>query len=117
MRMRVARFSGIIVAAVVALGGTRTAGAQQTVKLGAGDKLTIGGFINATLHNNPRLVDGFGQGQKAKWASGSTLLPDRCWASGPPGLPSRPISSARSTAPHRSAMNSHNCERGSPTST
>src|SRR6266566_3429332 len=52
MRMRVARFSGIIVAAVLTLGSTRTAGAQQTVKLGAGDTLTISGFINATMHNN-----------------------------------------------------------------
>jgi len=69
MRMRVARFSGIIVAAVVALGSTRTAGAQQTVKLGAGDTLTIGGFINATLHNNRGLFDGFGQGQNAEWAA------------------------------------------------
>jgi hypothetical protein len=68
MRM-LARFSGIIVAAVVTLGYVQTAGAQQTVKLGAGDTLTIGGFINATLFNNRGLFDGFGQGQNAEWAA------------------------------------------------
>src|SRR6266436_9883310 len=69
MRMRVAPFSRIIVAALLTLGGVRTAAAQQTVKLGAGDTLTISGFINATLHNNRGLFDGFGQGQNAEWAA------------------------------------------------
>jgi len=68
MRMRVAWFSGIIVTAVLTLGGVRSVGAQQTVKLGAGDTLTISGFINATMHNNRGLFD-FGQGQNAEWAS------------------------------------------------
>jgi hypothetical protein len=68
MRIRLARFPAIIVTAFVTLGSVRTAGAQQTVKLGSGDTLTIGGFINATLHNNRGSFD-FGQGQNAEWAS------------------------------------------------
>jgi hypothetical protein len=75
MRMRVARFSGIIVATVVTLGYVQTAGAQQTVKLGAGDTLTISGFINATLFNNRGLFDGFGQGQNAEWAAAPAVQP------------------------------------------
>src|SRR6266536_3104065 len=81
MRMRVARFSGIIVAAVVTLGSTRTAGAQQTVKLGAGDTLTIGGFINATLFTNNGFFT-FGNGQNAEYANAAQPATDKSYMDG-----------------------------------
>ena len=68
MRRRIAWFAGVVVALVALLGGPSAVCAQQSVKLGAGDTLTISGFINATMHNNRGLFD-FGQGQNAEWAS------------------------------------------------
>ena len=67
MRARLTWFSGLVVAGILLL-GARPAVAQQSVKLGAGDTLTISGFINATLYNNRGYFD-FGQGQNAEWAS------------------------------------------------
>ena len=67
MRARLTWFSGLVVAGILLL-GARPAVAQQSVKLGAGDTLTISGFINATLFSNRGLFD-FGQGQNAEWAS------------------------------------------------
>ena len=68
MRRRIAWFAGVVVALVALLGGPSAVCAQQSVKLGPGDTLTISGFINATMHNNRGLFD-FGQGQNAEWAS------------------------------------------------
>ncbi len=69
MRRRIAWFAGVVVALVAFLGGPSAVRAQQSVKLGAGDTLTISGFINATMFNNRGLFDGFGQGQNAEWAA------------------------------------------------
>ncbi len=81
MRMRVARFPAIIVAAVVTLGSVRTAGAQQTVKLGAGDTLTISGFINATLFTNTGFFT-FGNGQNAEYANAVQPATDKNFMDG-----------------------------------
>src|SRR5713101_8349360 len=69
MRKRIALFSVVAVALAAFLGGPSAVCAQQSVKLGAGDTLTISGFINATMFNNRGLFDGFGQGQNAEWAA------------------------------------------------
>jgi len=66
MSRRIAGFTAV--ALVAFLGGPSAASAQQSVKLGAGDTLTISGFINATMFSNRGLFD-FGQGQNAEWAS------------------------------------------------
>ena len=68
MRRRIASFTVVAVALAAFLAGPSAVCAQQSVKLGAGDTLTISGFINATLFNNRGLFD-FGQGQNAEWAS------------------------------------------------
>jgi len=68
MSRRIAWFTAVAVALAAFLGGPSAASAQQSVKLGAGDTLTISGFINATLFNNRGYFD-FGQGQNAEWAS------------------------------------------------
>ncbi len=68
MRRRIALFAVVAVALAAFLGGPSAVCAQQSVKLGAGDTLTISGFINATMFNNRGLFD-FGQGQNAEWAS------------------------------------------------
>jgi hypothetical protein len=69
MRTRTASFSGLAVAAVLILAGARPAAAQQVVKLGEGETLTISGFINGTLFNNIGLFSSFGQGQNAEIAA------------------------------------------------
>src|SRR5919201_2121087 len=81
MRMRQAGFTGIIVATVMTLGGVKTAGAQQTVKLGAGDTLTISGFINATLFMNNGFFT-FGNGQNAEFANAAQPATDKNYADG-----------------------------------
>src|SRR5712664_4858395 len=68
MRKRIVLFAVVAVALAAFLGGPSAVCAQQSVKLGAGDTLTISGFINATMFNNRGLFD-FGQGQNAEWAS------------------------------------------------
>src|SRR5207247_7622857 len=68
MRRRIAWFAVDAVALAAFLGGPSAVCAQQSVKLGAGDTLTISGFINATMFNNRGLFD-FGEGQNAEWAS------------------------------------------------
>jgi len=45
------------------LGGAQAATAQQVVKLGEGETLTISGFIDATLFNSRGLFGGLGAGQ------------------------------------------------------
>src|SRR2546428_3369791 len=68
MRRRIAWFAVVAVALAAFLGGPSAVCAQQSVKLGAGDTLTISGFINATMFNDRGLFD-FSQGQNAEWAS------------------------------------------------
>ncbi len=80
MSRRIAWFTAVVVA--VSLGGPPVAFAQQSVKLGAGDTLTISGFINATLFNDRGLFDGFGQGQNAEWAAVAQLPIDQGFVDG-----------------------------------
>jgi hypothetical protein len=57
------------VAAVLVLGNARPASAQQVVKLGEGETLTISGFVNGTLFNDVGFFSSFGQGQNAEIAA------------------------------------------------
>src|SRR5437588_300557 len=57
------------VAAVLVLGSARAASAQQVVKLGEVETLTISGFINGTLFNDIGFFSSFGQGQNAEIAA------------------------------------------------
>ena len=75
MTRRMASFSGPAVAAVVILAGARPSPAQQVVKLGEGETLTISGFINATLFTDRGLFGSFGQGQNAEWAASPANQP------------------------------------------
>jgi hypothetical protein len=56
-------------AAVLVLGNARPAAAQQVVKLGEGETLTISGFISATLFSDRGLFASFGQGQNAEFSA------------------------------------------------
>jgi len=70
MSRRIAWFTAVAVALAALFRGPSAASAQQSVKLGAGDTLTISGFINATLFNDRGIfTGGFGQGQNAEWAA------------------------------------------------
>src|SRR5438309_1288946 len=69
MRKPLAALSTFAVAAVFMLGGAVAAQAQQVVKLGEGETLTISGFINGTLFNDVGLFSSFGQGQNAEIAA------------------------------------------------
>ena len=70
MRTRLLSFSGLAVAVVLMLvGNTHRAAAQQVVKLGEGETLTISGFINGTLFNDVGFFSSFGQGQNAEIAA------------------------------------------------
>src|SRR3989449_7023009 len=70
MSRRIAWFTAVAVALAALFRGPSAASAQQSVKLGAGDTLTISGFINATLFNDRGVfTGGFGQGQNAEWAA------------------------------------------------
>src|SRR5881628_1813196 len=75
MTRRMASFSWPAVAAVVILAGARAAPAQQVVKLGEGETLTISGFINSTFFTDRGLFGGFGQGQNAEWAASAANQP------------------------------------------
>src|SRR5437762_3998658 len=66
MRTRIASFCTLAVPAVLMLGGARTTSAQQVVKLGEGETLTISGFVSATLFSDRGLFGSFGQGQNAE---------------------------------------------------
>src|SRR5438105_11241841 len=82
MRTRMASFSKLAVAGVLILGGARAATAQQVVKLGEGETLTISGFINASLFTNHGLFGGFGQGQNAEWAAAAQPTTDKLLTDG-----------------------------------
>ncbi len=69
MRTRMASFCTLAVLAVFMLGGAQTTSAQQVVKFGEGQTLTISGFVNATLFNDRGLFSSFGQGQNAEIAA------------------------------------------------
>src|SRR3989475_2236031 len=70
MSRRIAWFTAVAVALAALFRGPSAASAQQSVKLGAGDTLTISGFINATLFNDRGIFPGgVGQGQNAEWAA------------------------------------------------
>src|SRR5213593_1081168 len=69
MRTRIPLLSVLAVAAVFLLGGARAATAQQVVKFGEGQTLTISGFISATMFYDHGLFGSFGQGQNAEFAA------------------------------------------------
>ena len=69
MRTRIPLLSVLAVAAVFLLGGARAAPAQQVVKFGEGQTLTISGFISATMFYDHGLFGSFGQGQNAEFAA------------------------------------------------
>ena len=76
MRTRMASFSKLAVAGVLILGGARAATAQQVVKLGEGETLTISGFINGSLFNDRgSFAGGFGNGQNVAWAAAPANQP------------------------------------------
>src|SRR5438876_5177467 len=75
MRVRMASFSGLAVALVLILAGASPAGAQQVVKFGEGQTLTISGFVSATLFNDVGLFSSFGQGQNAEIAAAPANQP------------------------------------------
>ena len=71
MRTRIASFCTLAVLVVFMLGGAATASAQQVVKLGEGETLTISGFISATMFTDRgRFAQPpFGQGQNAQFSA------------------------------------------------
>src|SRR2546423_1324758 len=85
MRTRMASFCTFAVAGVLMLGPVRAASAQQVVKLGEGETLTISGFVDATLFNSRGLFSSFGQGQNAEIAA-CPVLPTPGCASAQPGV-------------------------------
>src|SRR5437660_4670569 len=76
-------FAAFVAATVLVLGGARAASAQQVVKLGEGETLTISGFISATLFNDRGLFSSFGQGQNAEIAACPVPIPG---CTGQPGV-------------------------------
>jgi len=77
-----ASFSGPAVAAVVVLAGARPSPAQQVVKLGEGETLTISGFISASVFTDHGLFGGFGQGQNAEFAAAAQPTTDKLFTDG-----------------------------------
>src|SRR2546425_5046134 len=75
MSIRMAPLCGLAVACVLSSAGSSPATAQQVVKLGEGETLTISGFINATLFNDRGLFSSFGQGQNAEIAAAPANQP------------------------------------------
>src|SRR3989475_6718195 len=69
MRTRISSFCTLAVLAVFMLGSARTASAQQVVKFGEGQTLTISGFMSATMFYDHGLFGSFGQGQNAEFAA------------------------------------------------
>src|SRR3989441_9287880 len=75
MRTRMPSFCTLAVLAVFMLGGARAATAQQVVKFGEGQTLTISGFVNATMFTDRGLFGSFGQGQNAEFAAAPASQP------------------------------------------
>ncbi len=83
MRTRIASFCTLAVLVVFMLGGARATSAQQVVKFGEGQTLTISGFVSATLFNDRGLFSSFGQGQNAEIAACRVPIPG---CTGQPGV-------------------------------
>ncbi|HYT95366.1 MAG TPA: hypothetical protein VEL76_41995 [Gemmataceae bacterium] len=85
MRMRMTWCSGLAVIGILMLGVARSAVAQQptgqVVKLGEGETLTIGGFVNATWFMNNGFF-AFGNGQNAEWAANVQPATDKTYLDG-----------------------------------
>src|SRR2546426_12560124 len=62
---------------------SRATSAQQVVKFGEGQTLTISGFVSATLFNDRGLFSSFGQGQNAEIAACRVPIPG---CTGQPGV-------------------------------
>src|SRR5213596_1499692 len=75
MRTRIASFCTLAVLVVFMLGGAATASAQQVVKFGEGQTLTISGFISATMFTDHGVFGRFGQGQNAELAAAPAAQP------------------------------------------
>src|SRR5207249_11332652 len=75
MRTRMASFCTLAVLVVFMLGDAATASAQQVVKFGEGQTLTISGFVSATMFNDRGLFSSFGQGQNAEIAAAPANQP------------------------------------------
>src|SRR3989441_6458514 len=75
MRTRMPSFCTVAVAAAVVLGVASPATAQQVVKFGEGQTLTISGFVNATMFTDRGLFGSFGQGQNAEFAAAPASQP------------------------------------------
>jgi hypothetical protein len=75
-------FSVSVVAALLVLAGARAATAQQVVKLGEGETLTISGFISATLFNDRGRFASFGQGQNAEFSAQNQVGVDQSFSDG-----------------------------------
>ncbi len=73
-----------LLAALIVLGSATSACAEQTVSVGAGDTLTIGGFVSATMLYDWGLFGAFGQGQNAEYAAapGSQPKTDKSFLDG-----------------------------------
>src|SRR3989441_7886172 len=75
MSIRMASLCGLAVACVLSSAGSSPATAQQVVKLGEGETLTISGFINAPLFNDRGLFSSLGQGKNAEIAAAPANQP------------------------------------------
>lgn len=70
-----ASFSGLGVAVALIFGGAAPAWAQQVVKFGEGQTLTISGFISTSFFSDHGLFGSFGQGQNAEFAAAPGAQP------------------------------------------
>jgi len=80
MGIRSTGFSWVAVALM--LGAAATASAQEVLKLGEGETLTVSGFINVTLFTDRSRFGNFGQGQNAEWAAQTELSTDKLFTDG-----------------------------------
>ncbi len=64
-----------LLGALVVVGSATPARAQESVKVGEGETLTIGGFISSTLFYDYGLWGAFGQGQNAEYAAAPASQP------------------------------------------
>jgi hypothetical protein len=74
MSKRMLSFSACAIAVLVCA-SVRATAAQQVVKLGEGETLTISGFISTTLFNDRGLFASFGQGQNAEFSAAPANQP------------------------------------------
>src|SRR5439155_7313832 len=80
MRTPAAWFSWVAI--VMMLGAAAPASAQEVLKLGEGETLTVSGFINVTLFTDRSRFGNFGQGQNAEWAAQTELSTDKLFTDG-----------------------------------